>query len=277
MTDVKALPPDTVTTRIWQEIPEDANPHAVKQAFCHGYDVFGAMVGQARWVEMVYLLLKGEVPNAWQVDLLEALAVGLANPGPRDPSVHAAMCGGIAGSNAAASLMAALAVGAGGEGGAREVFRMMEQWLATTALPASAEEWLSDAAKILAHRAEPGEIEIWPLMDHPPGLGGHPGGTPATVRKFLQVLAAASGTPRLSWLELHRERLEALSGRPLTISGVAATAFADLGLTAAEGEMLFLLFRLPGAMAHALEQRTHGYVRFPFGPIEAVDSLEESV
>ena len=55
-----------------------------------------------------------------------ALALALANPGPRDPMVHAAMCGGVGGSHAAASLIAALAVGAGQSGGAREVLRYAE-------------------------------------------------------------------------------------------------------------------------------------------------------
>lgn len=277
MNDIKALPSDTVTTRIWREVPEDENPYAAKQAFCHGYDVFGGMVGQARWVEMIYLLLKGEAPTSAQAELLDAVAVGLANPGPRDPSVHAAMCGGIAGSSAAASLMAALAVGAGGEGGAREVFRMMEQWENCSTLPPSAEAWLSMAAERLAECSAPGEIEVWPQVDHPPGLGAHPGRTPETVRAFLRTLAASAGTPRLSWLQAHQEKLTQLSGLPLNTPGIAATAFADLGLTAAQGEMLYLLLRLPGAMAHALEQRAHGYVRFPFGAVEAVASLEGSV
>jgi citrate synthase len=104
---------ETVQTRIWREEPEPDNPFAVRVAYCRGYDVYGEMLGQARWVEMLYLLFREEAPTAAQADLLEALAVALANPGPRDASVHAAMCGSVCGSTAAASLMAALAVGAG--------------------------------------------------------------------------------------------------------------------------------------------------------------------
>ena len=43
---------------------------------------------------------------------LEILTIALGNPGPRDPSVHAAMSAGVGGSPAAAALMAALAAGA---------------------------------------------------------------------------------------------------------------------------------------------------------------------
>jgi citrate synthase len=55
------------------------------------------------------------------------------------------------------------------------------------------------------------------------------------------------------------------------MTSVAAAAFADLGFTPAEGEMLFLLLRLPGAAAHALEQEGNGFRRFPFYSVELQD------
>src|SRR5688500_16179761 len=115
-------------SRIWREEPEPDNPFAARAAFCHGYDVFGEMLGQAGWADVVFLLFRGEAPVRAQAAMLEILAVALANPGPRDPSVHAAMSGGVGGSVAAASLMAALAVGAGSYGGGREVALAMQAW-----------------------------------------------------------------------------------------------------------------------------------------------------
>jgi citrate synthase len=73
---------------------------------------------------------------------------------------------------------------------------------------------------------------------------------------------------RAAWLAANRATLESLAGRPLSLSGVAAAAFADLGLAPEEGEMLFLLLRLPGAAAHALEQARSGHKRFPFYRLE---------
>ena len=107
------IKPHSIRTRIWREEPEADNPFAARAAYCHGYDVYGEMLGNTRWVEMLYLLFRHEAPSTQQADMLEALSVALANPGPRDASVHAAMCGGVCGSTAASSLMAALAVGAG--------------------------------------------------------------------------------------------------------------------------------------------------------------------
>lgn len=117
-----------VQSDIWFEEPEPNDAFTCRAAYCHGYDVYGGMLGSARWVDMLYLLFRGEAPTPPRAFALEVLAVALANPGPRGGSVHAAICSGVGGSPAAATLTAALAVGAGGAGGAREVFRAMQAW-----------------------------------------------------------------------------------------------------------------------------------------------------
>ncbi len=48
--------------------------------------------------------------------------------------------------------------------------------------------------------------------------------------------------------------------------GVCAAAMHDLELSREQGEMLYLLSRLPGIAAHALEQRQQGWDQFPFYP-----------
>jgi citrate synthase len=65
--------------------------------------------------------------------------------------------------------------------------------------------------------------------------------------------------------------MEDAAGCPLALSGVAAAAFSDLGFTPEQGEILHLMLRLPGAAAHALEQRPLGYKKFPFGTVELED------
>ncbi len=261
MSDVDPAQP--IHTRIWHEEAEPDNPFATHAAYCRGYDVFGEMVGNARWVEMLFLLLRDELPSSMAVDMLEALAVALANPGPRDASIHAAMCGGVAGSTAAASLMAALSVGAGRYGGGREVFDAMTMWQACGNDLAS---WSAYAGAAHSHK-----MEIWPEREHLPGFDPHGVSTPLVVRQLLDKLVLIGATARLSWLAKHRQEIEKAAGLPLAISGVAATALADLGFTPKEGEMLYLLLRLPGAAAHALEQEAIGYKQFPFYPVELED------
>lgn len=245
-----------IATRIWREEPEADNPFAARTAWCHGYDVYGEMLGQARWVDMLFLLFRGEAPTRPQAELLEMLALALANPGPRDASVHAAMCGGVGGSTAASCLMAALAVGAGQLAGGREVFLAMQAWAACG----------TDLAAWRRHLAAPADrnVSIWPAPDHSPGFDPHGVSAATPVRQTLVCLARFAPATRLRWLEGNRADLEAAAGRPLALSGVAAAAFADLGFAPEEGEMLHLLLRLPGAAAHALEQRAYGHKKFPF-------------
>lgn len=258
MTDKSAVQP--IRTRIWQEEPEPDNPFAARAAYCRGYDVFGQMLGKARWVEMLALLFRDELPSPASLDTLEALAVALANPGPRDQAVHAAMCGSVGGSTAAACLMAALAVGAGQFGGGREVFLAMEFWaICGTDL----EAWRRRIAT-----PPTDTVSIWPQSDHVPGFNPHGVSPATTVRQALDCLAKLSPGPYLPWLSTQLPRMEAAVGRPLALTGVAAATLVDLGFTPEEGEMLHLLLRLPGAAAHALEQRRYGHKKFPFFAVE---------
>lgn len=251
---------EVVHTRIWLEEPEPENPFAGRAAYCHGYDVYGELLGQARWVEMLYLLFRGEAPSPAEADLFEALAIALLNPGPRDPAVHAAMAGGVGGSPAAACLIAALAVGAGQLSGGREVFLVMERWAACgTDLTA----WQGALATPAAELAS-----IWPTPEHPPGFDPHGVSIGGIVERTLSCLAGRTPGSRLSWMAQNRPALEAAAGRPLAMSGVAAAALSDLGFTPEQGESVYLLLRLPGAAAHALEQRTLGYKQFPFFAID---------
>jgi citrate synthase len=257
--------PNAIRTHIWREEPEPDNAFATRAAYCRGYDVYGEMLGQARWVEMLFLLFQKEAPTKLQADMLEALAVALANPGPRDASVHAAMCGGVCGSTAASSLMAALAVGAGQLSGGREVFLAMEGW-------AECGTDLDAWCKRLAGLPEiPGSI--WPTPEHAPGFDPHGVSTATSVKQTLSCLVRFKVGSHLPWLQNKLAELEGVVSCPLALSGVAAAALSDLGFTPAQGEMLHLLLRLPGAAAHALEQRPLGYKKFPFGTVELEDEF----
>lgn len=252
--------PNAVHTRIWEEQPEPDNAFATRSAHCHGYDVYGAMLGKASWADMLYLLLRGDSPSVEQERLLDTLAMALANPGPRAPSVHAAMCGGVAGSTAAASLIAALSVGAGGYTGAREVLLAMHVWARCGTV---LEQWQAALAE------EPDRsVSIWPAQEHAPGFDPHTGGTATIARQTLACLAELSPGPHLRWLHANLDAMQSAAGCGLGMAGVAAAALHDLGFTPPQGEMLFLLLRLPGAAAHALEQGEMGFRKFPFFAIE---------
>ena len=244
-------------TSIWQEEPEADNPFAAKQAFCHGYDVYGDILTKASFTEYLYLLFKGERPTIQQALLLDKLAIVVANLGPRDHSIRAAMNGGVGGSTAAGCLMAALAVGAGQYSGAHEVFHAVNIWqLAEQDIA----RWQQAMTQLLANK----EVDIWQPMEHVAGFDPH-GVTCSTItQQSLVYLASLMPNGHLAWLLSNRQQLEQIANGTLAMTGVFAAACIDLGFNAEQAEMLFLQLRLSGAAVHALEQQQLGWKKFPF-------------
>lgn len=252
---------DTINSSLWQEVPEADDPYSAAVCRVAGYDVYGDLLGKAGYIAYLYLLLRGERPSAAQARALEVLAIALANPGPRDPSVHAAMATGVSGTPAAASLIAALAPGAGSHGGAREVLLAMQ---AFERHGGSLTAWQA----ALASPAAPTRSGVWPHPEHVPGFAPYGASCATPVRQTLAMLAGLLGHGHLAFLAAHRAELEAAAGLPLAMTGVAAAALLDLGFDPAAGEMLTLMLRLPGAAAHALEQQRQGFRQFPFFALE---------
>jgi len=252
---------EVIHSRIWQEEAEPDNAFATASCLCHGYDVYGELLGNASWIEYLFLLFRGEAPTVQQARLLEGLAIALANPGPRDSSVHAAMCGGVGVSTSASSLMAALAVGAGASGGAREVYNAMQDWQARGT---DLSLWKAG----LAVKPVDDPADIWPAAGHVNGFDPYGVRCATPVLQTLTRLAGLGCGQSLVWLHDNRTVLESAAGLPLAMTGAAAAALRDLGCTPEQGEMLFLLLRLPGAAVHALEQKEYGYKNFPFFRIE---------
>ncbi|MBI3345251.1 MAG: citryl-CoA lyase [Gammaproteobacteria bacterium] len=248
---------EKIRTRIWSEDPEPDNPFAAAVCYCHGYDVYGDILGKASWIEYLYLLFRGERPTPKQARLLEGLAIAVANLGPRDHSVNAAMNAGVGGSTYASCLMAALAVGAGQLGGAHEVYIAIEYW-------GRCGQDLGLWEKELLNPEIPERADIWLPMEHPPGFDPHGASCTTPVRQILHYLTTHGEGKALSWLMQHRAELEQIADCPLAMTGVAAAALTDLGFTPKQGEMLFLLLRLPGAAVHAMEQEGYGWRQFPF-------------
>lgn len=85
---------DKTKTRIWCEQSLQGNPYIAEQVFCHGYEMCD-LLENSRYVDVLYLLIKGELPDKQSSRLLEKLMIGLINPGPRHPATRAAMNAGV--------------------------------------------------------------------------------------------------------------------------------------------------------------------------------------
>jgi len=248
---------EKISSKIWQEIPEPDNPFAASVCYCSGYDVYGELLRKASWVEYLYLLFQGERPTDVQARLLEKLAMVLANPGPRDHSVRAAMNGGVGGSTNAAILMAALAAGAGTLGGGREIVITMQYW-------ARCGRNLKLWTQHLLQTPRQEKPENWPAIEHPPGFDPYGSSCAKPVLDTLAYLSDIYSSGALAWLNMNRTELEDAAGSPLALAGVVAAGFVDLEMEEEKSEMLYLLLRLPGAAIHALEQKQYGWRKYPF-------------
>lgn len=246
-----------INSEFWEELPHEDDPYCTKIAICSGYDVYGDLLGKASYFEYLYLLFKKEPPNKKQSHALELIAVALANPGPRDPSVHAAMCAGVGECPSSAILYAALACGAGSYGGAREVYLMAEFWQTYGTK-------LNDWCELLMHPKEPTREEVWPVCEHPPGFAPYDTTCRLPVLQTLDHLITVLPNGLTSWLFENRLLLEEAAGHPLAMTGLAATVLTDIGFSPQECEVFVLMFRLPGAAAHALEQQRLGFRQFPY-------------
>lgn len=247
---------ENIHSSIWYEEAEADNPFLAKACYCSGYDVYGELLHQASWAEYLYLLFKLEKPTDWQAQLLERLMIALANPGPRDYSVRASMSAAAGGSTAASTLIAALAVGAGQAGGAREVYMAMHKWLECGL---NLDVW----RKSLHDTPSAGGSEIWPERDNPAGFELYGSTTAAPVLQTLDCLSDIYADGTICWLRKNRESLEKYANRPLGMTGVVSAALIDLALSPQEGEMMYLLLRLPGAAVHGLEQHMQ-WKKYPF-------------
>lgn len=246
-----------ISSALWQEIPEADNPFATRQALCCGYDVYGDLLPNAQMIDMLWLLFYGEAPSKAQRQLLNGLAISIANLGPRDAASQAAMSAAAGGSGSAACLMAGLAVAAGNVGGARELRQAVK-------LCQQAKQDLSIWQIQLKEISKPHHADSWLPLEYPPGFDIHGLSCTTPVQQALTQLSTYHCGPQLPWLNDQRQALEAMTGMPLSIIGVCAAAMSDLGLQEEQAEMLYLLLRLPGIAAHALEQRQQGWDQFPF-------------
>lgn len=250
---------EPINSQIWSEVPEPDDPFSAQVCRVWGYDLFGDLLRNASWSEYLYLLFAGEKPDATKARLLEAVALVLADPGMRDPSVRAAMNGGVGGSRNAANLMAALAVGAGQLGGAREIYLAVKLWKSCGAD-------LSRWQPVLGRKVSPKtpDRDGFEPMEYPPGFSPYACKCPRPVRQALDYLSEIDPHQSLAWLRENRSNLESMGGYPLALSGVVAAAFDDLRLNPDQAEALYLILRLPGAAVHALEQKKYGWRRYPF-------------
>lgn len=216
------------------------------------------LIGHVGFVEMIWLMTRGELPDPRAARLLEAALVAAVDHGPQAPSIaiaRMAMTCGVGINNAMASAINALG---DVHGGAGEQCVTLYQDIAAridgSGLP------LGEAVDraIDALKAEG--------VSHVPGFGHrfHPVDPRAPRLLALAEAAAAEGVVSGRFVAIGRAVEDAIAagrrGRrvPMNIDGATGVIFAELGFPPILCRGLFVLSRSVGALAHAFEQSEAG-------------------
>jgi citrate synthase len=236
----------------WSTKIIDVEPGAIG---IRGYPIQD-LIGRINFPQMIWLMLRGELPSREQADLLEAALVASVDHGPHAPSIaiaRMAITCGVDLNNAMASGVNVLGDIHGGPG--QQCMELYQRIDAARA-PGAELDWTTDLV-LDRFVAEHGKII--------PGFGHrfHPVDPRVAPLLALVQQAAASGHLSGRFVHIGRAVEAALSRRtgkalPMNIDGVVAVIFCELGFPAPLGRGLFILSRSVGILAHAWEQMQAG-------------------
>ena len=223
------------------------------------------LIGRVGFVDMIWLLLRGDLPSADQSRLLEATLVASVDHGPVAPSAAIARMAVSCGLPVNGALASAINVLDDVHGGPAE--QCMELYLEIAAAMGDDAEPERAVGAVLQHWRERGGKFF-------PGFGHrfHPR-DPRTAR-ILELVEAATAAGAISgrFSRIGRAVERALgAGRsnpiPMNVDGAQAVAFCELGFEPALGRGLFILSRSVGLLAHAWDQqRQGGRIKGPMPP-----------
>ena len=243
-------------TRWWTTSISDIEPGVIR---LRGYPI-EQLIGNASFVDTIWLMLRGELPTTSESALLELALVSAVDHGPQAPSISAARMAATCGvglNNAIATGVNLLGDVHGGAG--QQCMRVLAEIVDRTevALERAVGDALGDiklAGQFVpgfGHRFHPVDPRRDPLLDAVQNQvdEGLVGG------RFLRAA-----------VEIERQLAARRSNPvPMNIDGATAVIYSELGFEPELGRGLFVLSRSVGILAHAWEETRSG--RRVKGPI----------
>lgn len=244
----------------WQTGIIDMEPGKIN---LRGYPV-QSLIGELSFVQMIWLMVRGEVPDEKQAALLEAALVAAVDHGPLAPSIataRMAMTCGIGINSAMASAINVLGDVHGGAGqGALEIYleilghmdagESLDAAVDRALAPRLAEKQIIPGFGHRFHPIDPRTPRLFELCDKAVA-DGVIGGRFVAIGKAVEA-----------WLEKTKGR-----HLPMNIDGVTAVIYGELGFEPDMARGLFILSRSVGILAHAYEQKQQGgRIKGPVNP-----------
>jgi len=214
------------------------------------------LIGHVRFPDMIWLMLRGELPTRAQSDLLEAALVPGVDHGPHAPSIAISRMAVTCGLPVNGAMASAINVLDDVHGGAGQ--QCMELYRAIDAEAGKDGDLVAAATAVIERQRAAGEKIV-------SGFGHrfHPV-DPRTAPLFALVAkAVAAGIVSGRWAAIGHAVETALTGItkrriPMNIDGITAVIFCELGFEPELGRGLFILSRSVGILAHAWEQKQRG-------------------
>jgi citrate synthase len=220
-----------------------------------GYPV-EQLIGNVSFAQMIWLMLRGELPSESEARLLDSVLMSAVDHGPQAPGIAIARMAATCGVGLNNAMASAVNVLGDVHGGAGE--QAVELYL-EIARDCDAGRDLSEATAGALDRFFAGDQEFVPGFGH----RFHPLDPRAPRLLELVDEAAAGGVVSGRFAAIGRQierEIETRKGKlvPMNIDGASAVIYAELGFPPPLARGLFCLSRSVGILAHAWEQTQQG-------------------
>jgi len=207
-----------------------------------GYDIVDLMEKRS-FADVVYLVLKGELPSAAESKMMDAILTSSIDHGVTPPSSLAARTV-ISGGNPLNAAVAGgiLTIGDTHGGAIEQCARILQEWAGKTGAPektaAALIDDLSDRNRRMPgfghrlHKIDPRTVKLFEIADRLNFTGRH-----QILARAIEACFVASG-----------------KALPINVDGAIAAVISDMGFDWRLGKGFFIISRTAGLIAHAFEE-----------------------
>lgn len=241
----------------WKTGITDIGPNKIQ---IKGYDI-AQIMDKLSYAEVVYLVLKGELPSKAEAALMNAILVSSIDHGASPPSVLATRTVASGGNSLNAAVAGGvLTIGDWHGGAIEQSAKLLQQWAAKAGssdgdwdtLAGQLADWLDEKKMRMPgyghrlHTADPRTAKMFEIArEH-----GYEGRHITLCRALENVLSVRRGKPL-----------------PINVDGAIAAVVSDMGFDWRLGKGFFIISRVPGLVAHAYEEATREKPMRKLGPM----------
>ena len=271
MTDQRTAAKSAVSmdrvTDWWSTAISDIEPGVIR---LRGYPVEQLIRARISFTEMVWLMLRGELPRPEEAELLERALVAAVDHGPQAPSIAAARMAATCGVGINSAVATGVILFGDVHGGAGQqcmsLLRSVHERVTQGTESAYDLEATSDRVdEVLAEIVTEVLAQYRAAGRYVPGFGHRfhpvdPRRDPLLEAVEEHVRAGVVDGHHLRVAQEIERQLQARRGKPvpMNIDGATAVIYSELGFEPELGRGLFVLSRSVGILAHAWEEQGEG-------------------